>query len=144
MIANRTFYLNATLPVFEVELIGLVAVMVFAVLGPLRVFSRQLEAAKRTGLRQHGRLAQRYVRDYGRKWLHGGAPPDEPLVGSADIRSLADLSNSFEVIKDVKWVPFTVATVQQLGVTTLLPVLPLTLTVISVEELLDRLLTIVL
>ncbi len=90
------------------ELIGLVALMVLAVLGPLLVFSRQLEAAKRVGLREHGPLAQRYVREYDRKWLRGGAPPDEPLLGSADIQSLADLGNSFDSVKEMRWVPFTV------------------------------------
>ena len=131
MIANRIFYAGATLPEFKVELIGLVAVMLFAVLGPLLVFSLQLAAAKRTGLREHGILAQRYVQEYDRKWLRGGAPPDEPLVGSADIQSLADLGNSFEVVKEMRWAPFTLATVFQLGVTTLVPVLPLMLTMIS-------------
>ena len=90
----------------------------------------------------HGTLAQRYVRDYDRKWLRGGAPADEPLIGSADIQSLADLGNSFEVLKDMRFVPFTLRTVLHLAVMTLLPVLPLTLTMISLEELLDRLLKI--
>ena len=143
LIANRIFYAGAKLPDFKVELIGLVTVMVFALLGPLLVFSRQLEAAKRAGVREHGVLAQRYVREYERKWLRGGAPPDEPLLGSADIQSLADLGNSFGMVKEMRWVPFTVTTVFQLAVTTLLPVLPLTLTMISLEELLDRLLKIV-
>ena len=143
MMANRIFYAGATLPEFKVELIGLVAVMVFAVLGPLLVFSPQLAAAKRAGLREYGMLAQRYVREFDRKWLRGGAPPDEPLVGSADIQSLADLGNSFEVVKEMRWVPFTMPTVLQLAVTTLLPVLPLMLTMISLEELLERLLKIV-
>ena len=87
MIANRIFYAGATLPEFKVEMIGLVAVMLFAVLGPLLVFSLQLATAKRAGLREHGILAQRYAQEYDRKWLRGGAPPDEPLVGSADIQS---------------------------------------------------------
>ena len=43
----------------------------------------------------------------------------------------------------MRWVPFTLATVLQLAVTTLVPVLPLMLTMISLEELLDRLLKIV-
>ena len=91
----------------------------------------------------HGALAQRYVREYDRKWLRGGAPPDEPLVGSADIQSLADLGNSFEVLKEMKYVPFGLSTVFQLAVITLLPVLPLTLTMISLEELLERLIKMV-
>jgi hypothetical protein len=143
LISNRIFYAGAKLPDFKVELIGLVTVMVFALLGPLLGFSRQLEAAKRAGVREHGVLAQRYVREYEGKWLRGGAPPDEPLLGSADIQSLADLGNSFGMVKEMRWVPFTLTTVFQLAVTTLLPVLPLTLTMISLEELLDRLLKIV-
>jgi hypothetical protein len=43
----------------------------------------------------------------------------------------------------MRWAPFTMSTVFQLAVTTLVPVLPLMLTMISLEELLDRLLKIV-
>ena len=125
--ANRIFYAGAKLPEFKLELIGLVAMMLFAVLGPMLVFCRQLEAAKRAGTREYGILAQRYVREFDRKWLRGGAPPDEPLIGSADIQSLADLGNSFEVVKGMRLAPFTLQTVVELAVATLLPVLPLTL-----------------
>ena len=141
--ANRILYGGAKLPDFKSELIGLVALLVFAVLGPLLVFMRQLEAAKRRGMLEYGGLAQRYVREYDRKWLRGGAPPSEELIGSADIQSLADLGNSFQVVKEMRWVPFTLRTVLQLGVTTLLPVLPLTLTMIPLDELIDRLLKVV-
>ena len=122
MIANRIFYAGATLPEFKVEIIGLVALMVFAVLGPMLVFSPKLAAAKRAGLREYGTLAQRYVREFDGKWLRGGAPADEPLIGTADIQSLADLGNSFEVVRGMRWVPFTGQTVLQLAVATLLPV----------------------
>ena len=53
---------------------------------------------------------------------------------------MADLGNSFDVVKDMRWVPFTLPTVLQLAVTTLLPVVPLTLTMISLEDLHERLL----
>ena len=99
MIASKIFYAGATLPQFKVELIGLVALLVFAILGPMLVFGPKLEAAKRAGLREYGTLAQRYVREFDGKWLRGGAPADEPLVGTADIQSLADLGNSFEVVQ---------------------------------------------
>ena len=141
--ANQIFYAGAKLPEFKVELVGLVAVMVFAVLGPLLVFSLPLADAKRRGMRQYGILAQRYVREFDDKWLHGGAPLEEPLVGSADIQSLADLGNSYEVVKGMRWVPFTSKTVLQLAATTLAPVVPLALTMISLEELLGRLFKVV-
>ena len=113
--------------------------MVFAVLGPLMVFRPKLAAAKREGLREYGTLAQRYAREFDHKWLRGGAPADEPLIGSADIQSLADLGNSFEVVTGMRLVPFTMRTVVQLAVVTLLPVVPLLLTMIPLKELLERL-----
>jgi hypothetical protein len=91
-------------------------------------------------LREYGILAQRYVREFDSKWLRGGAPAGEPLVGSADIQSLADLGNSFEIVRNMSLVPFTRNTVLQLGVITLLPVAPLLLTVVPLEELLKQLL----
>ena len=87
------------------DLIGVVALLLFAILGPLLVFSRRLEAVKRAGLREYGTLAQRYVREYDHKWLRDTAP-DEAFVGSADIQSLADLGNSFEVVKEMRGCPF--------------------------------------
>lgn len=142
-IANQIFFAGAKLPQFKVEIIALVAVMLFAVLGPLTVFMPVLGQAKRTGLREYGGLAQRYVREFDQKWLRGGAPAEEALLGSADIQSLADLGNSFEVVRGMRWVPFTKEAVFQLAVLTLLPLLPLMLTMISLEELLGRLLKVV-
>jgi hypothetical protein len=110
MIANRIFFLGAKLPAFTSDLALWVAVLVFAVLGPVLVFSPQLVRAKWTGLREYGVLAQRYVREFDHKWLRGGAAADEPLVGSGDIQSHADLGNSFEVIRTMRLVPFTTET----------------------------------
>ena len=142
-IANQIFYAGATLPQFQVEIFALVVVTLFAVLGPLLVFIPVLARAKRVGLREYGSLAQRYVRDFDHKWLRGGGSPDESLIGSADIQSLADLGNSYEVVRGMRAVPFTRDAVLQLAVLTLVPLLPLLLTMISLEELLGRLLKVV-
>lgn len=136
--ANRIFYAGATLPQFKLVLAAVVAVMVFVVLGPMLVFSPKLAAARRAGLREYGGLAQRYVREFDRKWLRGGAPADEPLVGSGDIQSLADLGNSFAVVQEMIPVPFTWRTVLQLAAATLLPVAPLLLTMFSLDQLLGE------
>ena len=134
-IAERIFYAGATLPQFKLELVGVVAVLVFLVLGPMLVFGPKLAAAKREGLREYGTLAQRYVREFDQKWLRGGAAADEPFVGSGDIQSLADLGNSFQVVQDMRLVPFTWQTVLQLAVAILVPVAPLLLTMFSLEQL---------
>jgi hypothetical protein len=115
---------------------------VLIVLAPLLVFSPQLGRVKRAASREYGALAQRYVREFDTKWIRGGAQTDESLLGSGDIQSLADLGNRYEVIKEMRWIPFNFRTVLQLAVTTLVPVLPLTLTMIPLDTLLDRLLQI--
>jgi len=139
LIANRIFYVGAALPEFKVE-IALVAVFLLClVLGPLLVFAPQLAQAKRTGNREYGALAERYVREFDAKWLRGGASADEPLVGSGDIQSLADLANSFEVVRAMQIAPITRDALIRLVVATLAPVVPLALTMMPFEELVKKL-----
>jgi hypothetical protein len=139
LIAERIFYLGAALPDFKAEIVVVVLFLLFLAFGPLLVFAPQLAAAKRRGLREYGTLAEGYARDFDVKWLRGGAPAGEPLLGSADIQSLADLGNSFEIVKSMRLVPMTRETVLGLVVATLAPVVPLALTMMSLEELSKKL-----
>jgi hypothetical protein len=140
LIANRIFYVGAALPDFKIEISVLAVFLLCLVLGPLLVFSPQLAQAKRTGNREYGALAERYVREFDAKWLRGGAPADAPLVGSSDIQSLADLANSFEVVRTMQIAPITRDALIRLVVATLAPVVPLALTMMPLEELLRKLL----
>jgi hypothetical protein len=140
LIANRIFYLGAALPDFKVEIAVLVVFLLGMVLGPLLVFAPQLAQAKRTGIREYGTLAQRYVREFDAKWLRGGAPGDEPFVGSGDIQSLADLGNSFEVVRTMQIAPITRDAIVRLAAATLVPIAPLLLTMMPLEELVKKLL----
>ena len=106
-LANKILYTGATLPSFQLEIAAVVAVVVFVVLGPLLVFMLPLAAAKRKGMREYGHIARRYVDEFDAKWLRGAPPPDEPFVGSADIQSLADMGNSFEVVRSMRTIPIT-------------------------------------
>jgi len=144
MIAGRILHEGAQLPAFKHELAGAVVFALLQALGPLLVFVPGLLAAKRRGLREYGLLADRYVREFDRKWLHGGSAPDEPLVGTSDIQSLADLGNSFAVVRQMRAVPFGKDTVLFLLVVTAVPLLPLGLTVFPLEELLRRVLGVLL
>ncbi len=143
VMANKIFYAGAKLVDFKMEIAALIVVMLFFVLAPLLVFVPLMARAKRAGLSEYGGLANRYMREFDQKWLRGGAPPDEPLIGSADVQSLADMGNSFEVVKGMRLVPFTKETLVQLAVISLLPVAPLILTMIPLGVLLDRFLQVV-
>ncbi len=143
VMANKIFYAGGKLVDFKMEIVALVAVMIFFVIAPLLVFLPLMARTKRAGLSEYGGLAQRYVRDFDQKWLRGGAPANEPLVGSADVQSLADMGNSFEVVKGMRLVPFGKDMVVQLAVISLLPLAPLILTMIPLGELLDRFLQVI-
>lgn len=138
-LASRIFFLGAALTDFKAEIAALLFFLLCIVFGPLLVFSPQLAAAKRKGLREYGTLAQRYVREYDLKWLRGGAPADEPFVGSGDIQSLADLANGFEVVREIRVIPITRNALLQLAAAMLAPILPLALTMMPLEELLKQL-----
>ena len=142
-IANRIFYLGAALPEFKVEIAVVVIFLLLLVFGPLLLFSPQLAQAKRTGNREYGALAARYVREFDAKWVRGGASADERLVGSGDIQSLADLANSFEVVRTMQFAPITKDAFLRLVAATVIPVVPLALTMMPLEELLRKLLDII-
>ena len=60
------------------------------------------------------------------------------FVGSADIQSLADLGNSYEVVRTMRIAPITNLAILGVVAATLLPIAPLVLTVMPLEELLKK------
>jgi AcrR family transcriptional regulator len=139
-LANRILYTGASLPDFKVEITTLVVFLLCVVVGPLLVFTPQLAQAKRTGNLEYGTVAERYVRAFDAKWLRGGAPADEPFIGSADVQSLADLGNSLEVVRSMRIAPITRDGILRLVAAILIPLAPLALTMMPLEELLKLLL----
>lgn len=142
-LANRILFGGALFTAFTVEIAAVVAAFVAVVLAPLLFFVLPLAAVKLTALRECSQLARRYVDEFDAKWLRGGAPVGEPVVGSADIQSLADLGNSFDVVREMHTIPITRESVVQLVIATTLPLAPLLLTVFSLEDLLKGFLAIV-
>lgn len=143
LIASRVLYGGGSLLSFKMEAAGLIGFFVLFLLGPLSMFTPQLSRAKRQGLGDYGLLANRYVEEFERKWVKGeGAGADE-FLGSADIQSLADLGNSYAVVKEMGVIPFGVRDITRLVAATAIPLLPLGLTVFSLEELVVRLVKVV-
>jgi hypothetical protein len=144
MIADQIFFHGARLLDFKVEVISIVAFLLFVVLAPLVLFAPHLLAMKRRGLVEYGSLAQRYVREFDAKWMRGGAPAGESFLGSSDIQSLADLGNSFGIIEGIRLAPIKGAAIVQLTLLTVLPLAPLLLTMISLGALIKQLLKVLL
>jgi hypothetical protein len=142
-IINRILFVGATLSEFKVEIAVMLVFLMCVVFGPLLVFSPQLARTKRRGLLEYGTLAERYVRDFDGKWLHARTPQGEPLLGSADIQSLADMGNSFTVVRTMRLTPITRDALLELSACVVVPLLPLLLTVMPLEELTKKLVSLV-
>ncbi len=139
LIATEVLYHGVNLRSFKWEVIAVGAFFIFAILGPLVMFTPRLAQTKRQGLADYGTLAQRYVEGFERKWILDGVPPSEKLLGVSDIQSLADLGNSYAMVREMSSIPFRLQDVSRLAAATAAPLVPLMLTVFSPEELMVRL-----
>jgi len=138
LIANSIFFTDTKLTDYLVVIFCAVFFVLLIVLGPLFVFSPSLMRAKRIGLRDYGILAGIYVREFDLKWVCGGVTARERLLGSSDIQSLADLANSFHGIRENRVFPFDKNTIIQVILFVLVPIMPLILTMIPLEELIRK------
>lgn len=136
---NRIVHLGASLPDFAIEIGVMVVFVLLLALAPLVVFAGQLGQLRRTGLDEYGVLAQRLADDFDAKWVRGGAPADESFLGSPDISALADMGGNYEVIENMRSLPIAPEALIPLVAAILLPVLPLTLTLMPLEALLEAL-----
>jgi hypothetical protein len=144
LIASRILYEGESLVSFKMEAAGLVGFFVLFILGPLVMFTPQLARAKRRGLVEYGLLANRYVQGFEDKWVGEEAAEGDALLGSGDIQSLADLGNSYAVVREMRPVPFGLQDILRLAAATAAPLLPLLLTLFTLQDLILRLVKIVL
>jgi hypothetical protein len=129
---------DGTLESLRNALILFVAIALAIVLAPLQVFVGKLVVAKRNGLLDYARLATDYTRAFDRKWVRDPRPADEPLLGTADIQSLADLGNSYAFIRNMRITPLHRQHALALLLTATIPMLPFLLAIIPMEEMLKQ------
>jgi hypothetical protein len=110
-------------------------------LGPLFIFSSKLWASRVNGLSNYMIFAASYVKDFDKKWLSPNAKQEEPLLGTADLQSLADLGNSINVVRNMNWVPLSTRTLANMALFAILPMLPLLLLKYPVTELAEKFFT---
>ena len=138
LVASRVLYQGESLTSFKLQIGGFIAFFVLAILGPLLMFTPKMAQARRKGLADYGLLAQRYIEDFEQKWVLRDPSTSEELLGAADIQSLADLGDSYGLVRDMRPVPFGLDDVTRLAAATAAPLVPLLLTIFAPEELLMR------
>jgi hypothetical protein len=83
-------------------------------------------------------LGHQYTEAFHRKWVEGPQPEDEPLLGTSDIQSLADIANSFSVIREMRVVPFDTSVVIVVLAAAIVPLLPLIFAVVPAADVLKK------
>jgi hypothetical protein len=139
VLGNQIWHRSAHLVDFSYEVVASVVCLMLFVLAPLTFFVKQMVLARVDGLVRYGQLASRYTNAFYRKWLTASADPNEPLLGTSDIQSLADLANSYEVVRAMRVVPFDKTFVFRLAMVVALPLMPLTFAIVPVDKLLTTL-----
>lgn len=138
LIGGRVLYGGETLASFAVTAGSALALMVLFVLGPLLLFTPQLDRARRTGTGEYGLLANQIVFAFEQKWLRGGRADVDPAASQGDFQALADLAQGYQPIGEMRLVPFDMTDVARLAAATAAPLLPLALTMFSLPELAVR------
>lgn len=131
---RRVITQGVSIAAFKFQIVGFVILSVIVTLGPLLVFSDNLLKVKTRGLLKYGSLVSQHNQMFEQKWVRGQAPEGESLLGSPDVSSLADLGASFEAIKRMRILPFGLGTVIFLAIAAVVPLLPLFLITIPLEE----------
>jgi hypothetical protein len=119
--------------------LAIVVLLIYAAifLLPLCAFTPQLRSARARGLQQYMDFASGYVTAFEEKWVRKPHHKANPL-GTPDLQSLADLSNSVRVVEDMRFAPIDRTLLVILGAGAILPMLPLALFQIPLSELAER------
>jgi len=133
-ISSGTASFEAIYPAFALVL----AVVAVLFLGPLFIFMPKLLACRVKGLSDYMVFGSSYVNGFNRKWLSAGDQDREPLLGTADLQSLADLGNSISVVREMRVVPISLNLLKNFALAALLPFLPLLLFKYPVAELAQK------
>jgi len=133
IIAGRaTFF--AVYPVLALTLV--VDAVLF--LGPLFIFTPKLWACRVQGLVDYMVFAGKFVSDFRWKWLGAGASAPPLPLGSPDVQSLADLSNSVNLVQDMRLAPVSLRLLTAVLIAAILPILPLLLFQYPLAELIQK------
>lgn len=123
-LGNAITYEGATVGGLKFTIIAYCLGATLVLAAPLLLLAPRLLAVKKRGLLEYGVLATGYTRTFDAKWVHGRPPEGETPLGSSDIQSLADLANSFAIVRGMRVVPIDKGTLIGLATAAALPMAP--------------------
>ena len=142
VIAREIIFNGASLPQFKLGIATFIACSLILNFGPLLVFAVKLAITKRSGMLEYGALTTTHDLSFKRKWVNGENPDHDVILGNPDVSSLADMGSGYERVQNMRFVPIDLRTIIAVTATSIVPLLPLLLTMYPLDELLKKLLQI--
>jgi len=139
ILANEIVYGGVPLENYEFPIAGFAIVVLLFFLVPLLMFTPRLIEAKEKSMKEYGALAVAHNQMFDRKWVQGDNPAGDPMLGTPEISSLADLGSAYEILAKMRAVPFDPADAIVLLLAALLPMTPLLLAIMPLDKLLELL-----
>jgi hypothetical protein len=122
-IAEFVFFQNNKLQTYYPLMVAFALITVLINVMPLMVFLKPMIIQRRKGFFYYSALIQQHHMLFDAKWLHA---EHEPMsLGTSDPSSMADLNGSFEIVKNMKTLPFDIKIMLSSIVIAILPMLPL-------------------
>ena len=122
---------------YAIPLILLLAAALF--IGPLCIFTYDLWQCRINGMSKYMAMAARYVNAFDVRWIQDKNATGESQLGAADLQSLADLTNSLNVVSDMRPIPAGPRLLKNLAAAAILPLLPLLLLKYPLDKLAGQL-----
>lgn len=123
---------HATLQTYVPSFVAFLALAVVVACAPLVAFAGMLYRLRHRDIARYNGLALDYVRDFDRRWIEDRT---EPLLGTPDIQSMADLANTYDQLVKIRLVPIGPRAIAGLWTAAVIPMIPLILTAMPLTEL---------
>lgn len=117
----------------------LLVIIAIIFIGPLFIFFYKLWVCRSTGLSEYTVMTYRYVNAFDRKWIRNEKASGENQLGTPDMQSLADLTNSVNVIRGMRWIPVSKRLLIEFAISLMLPLLPLVFFKHPINQLAEKL-----
>ncbi|HTL35302.1 MAG TPA: hypothetical protein VL326_19370 [Kofleriaceae bacterium] len=121
---------------------GFVVVVLFSfafACGPFLAYVPVLANLRVTHALRYSELALHYTQGFHAKWVEAGPRKTSELLGTADIQSLNDLIGAYGSLVTTRVVPVNKTKLLALAAALVVPVLPLSIVTMSIDEVLMRL-----
>jgi hypothetical protein len=138
-VANQVLRFHKSINSFKSIELAAVSFVVIMCAGPLGTFYYAMLAAHRRGTFEYGRFATKLGHEFEAKWIDAPSGPDLSTLEVPDFSATTDLYSIAANTRQLKMIPCGVKSVMRLVVATLLPGVPVAISVIPFAVVIDKL-----